>query len=359
MDEKMDKKKRIRRIMVSAVLICLAVAIIVYCVPNAGLVKGSTVPNSDSDETIIVDASGRKFVSPYAFFVNTFYRTANKLAGSQDNPFANEDNAATKPDPFEPVTEENYRIDEVVFNGCKGEKVTPTEANRQYVLYIHGGGFSSGSAKERRSITTYLATEYGFTVYANDYRFAPQVGLPDMQEDCLTFYLGILDSGVDAQNIIVMGDSAGAHLSLTLGLILRDRGLPQPKAIGCFSPVVEFAEQYPSRTENVSTDFMLANSINTMNWQEIFSCEAEDLEDPYMSPIRGDFTGVAPVFIAVSDYETPFDDSVKLYEKLKDEGHQTELNIQHGLVHAYVIFGNMKETQVSISHFMNFVNKHD
>ena len=76
---------------------------------------------------------------------------------------------------------------------------------------IHCGGFSSGSAKERRDITTYLASEYGFTVYANDYRLAPQDDLSEMQEDCLNFYMGILYSGVDPQNIIVMGDSAGAN----------------------------------------------------------------------------------------------------------------------------------------------------
>ena len=77
--------------------------------------------------------------------------------------------------------------------------MSPADANGQYVLYIHGGGFSSGSAKERRDITTYIASEYGFTVYANDYRLAPQVGLPEMQEDCLNFYLGILESGANGK----------------------------------------------------------------------------------------------------------------------------------------------------------------
>lgn len=355
----MKTKKSIRKKVIAAVAIGIAVIIFVYCIPTLGLVKGSTVPDSYSDATIIVDGSERKLVSPFAFVVNTFYRVANTIIGSQENPFMNEDNMAAEAAPFEAAIEKNYRIDKVDFNGCEGEIVSPADANGQYMLYIHGGGFSSGSAKERRAITTYLASEYGFTVYANDYRLAPRVGLLEMQEDCLNFYLGILGSGIAPENIIIMGDSAGAHLSLTLGLILRDRGLPQPKAIGCFSPVVEFVEQYPSRTANVSTDFMLGNSINQMNWAAIFGCESEDLTDPYMSPIRGDFTDVAPVFIAVSDYETPFDDSLKLYQKLKDEGHQTELNVQHGLVHAYVIFGTMKETQGSISHFMSFINQND
>lgn len=335
------KKKRIKNILITVVVLGIVVSAVIYCIPLLGLAGGGTE---------------RKLVSPYAFLVNTLYHTANKIIGSQENQFMNEENVTNETDSFEPVVEKDYRIDEADLNGCKGEKVTPTDTNGQYVLYIHGGGFSSGSAKERRDITTYLASEYGFTVFANDYRLAPQVGLSDMQEDCLNYYMGILDSGVDPQNIIVMGDSAGAHLSLTLGLILRDRGLPQPKAIGCFSPVVEFVEQYLSRTANVSTDFMLGNSINSMNWAKIFGCESEELENSYMSPIRGDFSDVAPVFIAVSDYETPYDDSLNLYQKLKDEGHKTELDIQHGLVHAYVIFGKMKETQASVSHFMSFVN---
>lgn len=314
------------------------------------------MPGSHSDETAVVDSSGPKLVSPYAFAVNTFYRAANMLVGSLDNPFASEDGAVKEEGPFEPVEEEGYRIEEANFNGCRGEVVIPADPSGRCVLYIHGGGFSSGSAKERRDITTYLASEYGLTVYANDYRLSPQVGLPDMQEDCLNYYLGILGSGVDPQDVVVMGDSAGAHLSLTLGLILRDRGLPQPRAIGCFSPVVEFVEQYPSRTENVPTDFMLADSINHMDWAGIFGCEQGELGDPYVSPVRGDFAGVAPVFIAVSDYETPFDDSVELYRRLTGEGHRTELDVQHGLVHAFVIFGNMEETQASVSRFMDFVD---
>ncbi len=154
-----------------------------------------------------------------------------------------------------------------------------------------------------------------------------------------------------------MGESAGAHLSLTLGLILRGRDIEQPKAIGCFSPPIEYVGNYPSRTENARTDFMLGDSINHMNWEEIFDCRTEELDDPYKSPIRGDFTGVAPIFIGVSDYETLFEDSINLYQKLKAEGHATSLDIQHGLVHAYVIFGNMEETHDSVSKFLDFVDK--
>ena len=350
------------KIVIELVIIGLVVSMLPGFFRLSGLVKSPAVKNSDDKERLTgnVTISDRKLVSPHAFLVNFVYKSLGAIAGgltkqSQEETQVQEQ-VTSKAVPFEPVTEEKYRIDEKAFNGCDGEVVTPTDPNGQYVLYIHGGGFTSGSAKERREITTYLASEYGFTVYANNYRLAPEVGLSDMQEDCLNYYLGILDSGVDPQNLIVMGESGGAHLSLTLGLILRDRGLSQPKAFGIFSPPVEYVEQYPSPTENIPTDFMLGDSINHMDWEEIFDCTSEELKDPYKSPIRGNFTGVAPVFIGVSDYETLYDDSLMLYQKLQKENHETALDVQHGLVHAYVIFGKMKETRDSISHFVSFIN---
>lgn len=77
------KKKNIMKKITAAIAGCLAVLIIVYCIPTLGLVKGSAVPDSSYEETIINDASGHKMVSPYAFLVNTFYRTANIIIGSQ------------------------------------------------------------------------------------------------------------------------------------------------------------------------------------------------------------------------------------------------------------------------------------
>ena len=63
---------------------------------------------------------------------------------------------------------------------------------------------------------------------------------------------------------------------------------------------------------------------------------ADDLEylrQPTISPLYGDFSGLPPVFFSASDTEVLLDDSKVLYEKLKKQGHQTALDIQHGVCH--------------------------
>lgn len=51
------------------------------------------------------------------------------------------------------------------------EKVNPTD---RIVLYIHGGGFVTGSSVSRRSFTCYIADKIGLNVVSVNYRLAPE-----------------------------------------------------------------------------------------------------------------------------------------------------------------------------------------
>ena len=138
---------------------------------------------------------------------------------------------------------------------------------------------------------------------------------------------------------------------LSLALLLKEKGLPQPKALVALSPCVTQEDQFPSYTQNAATDYMLRTAVTEGKIKVVFGKRANDLEylrQPTISPLYGDFNGLPPVIFSASDTEVLLDDSEMLYEKLKKQGHQTALDIRHGACHAFQVFTAMPEARQAL-----------
>ena len=62
------------------------------------------------------------------------------------------------------------------------------------------------------------------------------------------------------------------------------------------------------------------------------------------------------MFLSVSDSETLYDDAVLLHEKLKREGHRTELDVGHRVCHAFQIMTYMPEARRTLKRCFRFIN---
>ncbi|MBQ9612516.1 MAG: alpha/beta hydrolase [Lachnospiraceae bacterium] len=256
--------------------------------------------------------------------------------------------------PF-PPTPEGVRIEEIK----NGEIIVPDEPNGKYILYIHGGGMTTGSAKERRDITFYLADIYKYTVYANNYRLSPENKWPAQMEDCLAFYEDMLNSGIAPERLFFMGESAGGTLVLSTALVARDAGKPLPAGIAAFSPATTQGDEFPSRRGNIPTEYMLKDALTRPD-QLIALTGTEKpeerlMKDPYFSPYYAEYDQMPPIFLSASDAEVLYDDSVKLYEKLKKEGRPAELEVLHDMIHAYPIFPMIPEARETIEKAVKYL----
>ena len=134
-----------------------------------------------------------------------------------------------------------------------------------------------------------------------------------------------------------------------------------PGAIVAYSTCCNQDDGFPSHKENAKTDYMLGDAVNHPDQLEaVFGKDAtkELLHSDYVSPYYADFTGMPPIFLAASDIEALYDDSVYLYKKLKSAGHPAELDIQKGLCHAYPIFPDIPESQETIKKAFEFIHKY-
>ena len=240
-------------------------------------------------------------------------------------------------------------LEEVRLNCMSSEKLTKQGNRKGLIFYIHGGGFTTGSARERRFATQYIVDHYGYECISINYRLAPENKWPVQTEDCFEAYVNILKE-YDAKDIVFMGESAGGTLVLSLALLSKERGLPMPKAIVAFSPATDNCEDLPSHTKNIKTDYMLKDMVAKGITDVLFDHQAkeEELKDPLLSPYYGDYKGLPPILLSVSDSETLYDDTVIFYEKLKKEDHEVMLDVKHGVCHAYQIMTYMPEARETL-----------
>lgn len=286
--------------------------------------------------------------SLYSHMMNLVFRLMPQDKPGQPHDYAAERKRNDRKPP-RPPKGVSVRLGEI--GGLSAEFIQKSGNARGIIFYIHGGGFTVGSARERREICQYIAANYGYDCVSFNYRLAPENLWPAPLEDSLTAYTALLQSGVSPNDVVFMGESAGGTLVLSLALLLQEKGLPQPKALVALSPCVTQVDQFPSYTQNAATDYMLRTSLADGKIKVVFGDRAKDweyLRQPTISPLYGDFTELPPVILSASDTEVLLDDSRILYEKLKSQGHQTAFDIRHGACHAFQVFTAMPEARQAL-----------
>ena len=203
----------------------------------------------------------------------------------------------------------------------------------QLIYYIHGGGFVLGEPATRRFFTAYLAGKLHYNVAAVNYRLAPEFPYPAGAMECLTVYEALLKR-YDAKKIMFVGESAGGNLVLSTLLRAKEKNLPLPAAVFALSPTVQYDQALPSYTENLNTDCMVG----------YLSEEVCDLY-LYVAPYYGDYSGCPPIFLWASKSEVLRDDSICLYQKLKDCGQDCELYLRDHMMHQYVTTPSFPEAK--------------
>ena len=227
------------------------------------------------------------------------------------------------------------------------------------LLYIHGGGFISGSCQTHRMHVAKFAMGSKLKSLVFDYRLAPEHPFPAAVDDTLTAYQWLLEQGYRAQDIIVGGESAGGTLTLALLLALKKQKTSMPKAAFSISPITDLRCLADSFRYNAKNDIAPIGSWDL--WANLYIGN-HDPKDPLLSPQMGDFTGLPPLHICVGTYEVHYDDCVNLALKAKKHGVDVVLSEWPKMVHAFPIlsplFPEAKNAMTEICEFMQIQLNH-
>ncbi|WP_327110410.1 alpha/beta hydrolase [Nocardia sp. NBC_01730] len=106
--------------------------------------------------------------------------------------------------------------------------------SRAALLYVHGGGWNSGTRSDSASWFEWVARQ-GITVFSIDYRLAPPPRWQDAVGDvkCALGWIRAqaADYDIAPSNVSVAGDSAGGQLALMAAYTVDDRQFPPSCAV--------------------------------------------------------------------------------------------------------------------------------
>jgi monoterpene epsilon-lactone hydrolase len=198
-------------------------------------------------------------------------------------------------------------------------------AEDRVILSIHGGGFVSGSIYTHRKLFAHLAKAVGARALLTDYRGTPAHPHPAPLEDTTSAYRWLLDQGIDARHVAIVGDSSGGGLTLSTTLRARELGLPLPAALMLISPWVDMTLSSDTFETNRETDaFFAREAVEALAGMFVAGA---DPKDPLVSPVFADLTGVPPIFIQVGGDETLLGESRRLEENARGAGVDVRLDV--------------------------------
>ncbi|KAI1260503.1 alpha/beta hydrolase fold-3 domain-containing protein [Xylariaceae sp. FL1019] len=225
-------------------------------------------------------------------------------------------------------------------------------SSKKIFLYYHGGAFIEGDGRTAMygPIAKRMLKKGGAdAVFAVQYRLSGHAGLnpfPAALQDAVSSYLYLLnDLNIPADQIVMIGDSAGGNLILALLRYIHDFGtetdIPNPKCAVLLSPWVAPFLYEMDDNPNRGTDFIPTTyptwgaNAYAGNWPNARS-------DPYITHLGNPFPCPVPMFVNVGTAEMISDHILEWAQEMLDvRGNELELYYEEGAVHDTLFIAEM------------------
>jgi acetyl esterase len=210
---------------------------------------------------------------------------------------------------------------------------------RPALLYIHGGGWVTGSLESHDAICAAFASDVGCVVVALDYALAPEAPFPAAFHDCQDVAEWLFQSaaslGIDQTRIAVAGDSAGGNLSAALCLWMRDT---DTKHRFCLQLLL-----YPVVDDNVDRPSYLRNAKAPVLDRDIMIyclghyLKGNDRLNAYALPLKAEtLSGLPDAFVATVGHDPLLDEGAVYAQRLVEAGNNCEYRSNPFLVHGFL-----------------------
>lgn len=226
---------------------------------------------------------------------------------------------------------------EVTLTDMDGWPVYHTKPAARYdsgnvVVFLHGGGYINEIVRAHWKFVGYLTREAGVRCIVPIYPLAPAA-----TAECLVPALGeilrkLIDEVAPAK-LTVIGNSAGAGLGLAAAQWLRDAGYEQPDGLVLISPGVNAAVTRSEQIEIAARD-PIQDIPGVVECGRLYAGGLA-IDHPYVSPLNGNFRGLAPMIVFSGTRDLLYPDSLDLAVKARAAGVPVELHMGYGQPHNY------------------------
>ena len=223
------------------------------------------------------------------------------------------------------------------------------------VLWIHGGGYITG-LKEMvfMSRAIDLVKKFGAVVVCPGYRLAVRAPYPAALQDCyrallyMKAHAGRL--GINRDQIMVGGESAGGGLCAALCMLARDKGTVNVAFQMPLYPMLDNLDTASSRDNHGK---VWNTRRNHLGWRMYLRGRARKKVCPYAAAARQtNYENLPPAYTFVGDGEPFHSETLTYIKHLQDAGIEASADVYHSNMHAFdMLRPDLPESREAIRKF--------
>ncbi|MEP3227173.1 MAG: alpha/beta hydrolase [Parasphingorhabdus sp.] len=230
----------------------------------------------------------------------------------------------------------NCTVQEQPIDGHKIYQIEPRQGqSEKHIFYIHGGGYAFNIVWVHWLMIKKLIKATGASATVPLYPLAPEHDWSKSYPIVMkAFERAAAKYG--ANNIIVMGDSAGGGYSLGLAQLLRDQAKPLPGKIILLSPWLDATASDPRQTELEKHDVLLSiQGARTAG--QFWAGEDKDPAAFPASPLFAPLDNLPAIAVFSGNHDLLYADALNVADKAKEQGADVTLHIGDRMQHVWML----------------------
>ncbi|MDQ7824866.1 MAG: alpha/beta hydrolase [Candidatus Eremiobacteraeota bacterium] len=231
--------------------------------------------------------------------------------------------------------------------------------NGKILIYLHGGGYTTGSASSTAGNPAVMAYYTGLRVISIDYTVAPEGTWDKVTDEVIAVLAALEKEGYPPGRTAIWGDSAGGGLAAGAVLKMRDRGLAMPSAAVLWCPWSDITDTGDTYATLEKADPSYTYPRQLKHCADAYA-RPGDQKNPYVSPVYGDYSkGFPPTLIQGGTKEIFLSNYVRHYQALDQAGIPVKLDLYEGMIHVFMaILPDSPEGKRALKKAAQFIDRY-
>lgn len=225
-----------------------------------------------------------------------------------------------------------------------------TGAARRRILYLHGGAYCFEITSFHWKLIGELCERLSAHISVPVYPLAPEHDFHAIFDMVGAVYRQVLES---AEEVAIIGDSAGGNMALVLTMMAAQAGWPRAKRLALLSPGLDMTLANPQTSEAALADPWL-DIPGGREAVRLYSAGL-DFGDWRISPAYGDLSALPPTLIFSGTRELLHPDAMAFAGKAKAAGVEVELVVGEGMIHVWPLI-DMPEARPARDRMVAFLS---
>lgn len=228
--------------------------------------------------------------------------------------------------------------------------IRPQGEAQGVVLDYHGGGWVIGNAQMNDDLNIAMVKACNVAVVSVDYRLAVNTPIEDLMQDCLCAARWLLSDDCTefvGLPVIVVGESAGAHLAVATLLALKQSADLLQRVSGALLYYGVYDLAGTPSVHSAAAETLVLDGPGMAEALRLLTPGLSDHERRRapLSPLYGDFSGLPPALMYTGELDPLRDDTLELAQRWQQSA-PAEVHLLPSSAHGFIHFPTIMASRV-------------